>query len=142
MSLHHTFQSKRESAGGTQDAADLAQRRRRLEPVERVGDEDGVDGRIGKWNRLRGAGVADGAGGARLEHRAHLVIRLDGHDLGEPVHKPARQLPRSGTKIDDARIAAQAERVLGPPQRLRRVPGSCRVVVDRYVAEAAGQLRA
>jgi len=84
--------------------------------------------------------VAD-AGRASGQNAAHLVVRLDGDDLGEPRHERPGQLAGASGEVDHARAGLQPEHLLGPVERLRRVVGPHVVVLGGDPAEAEGQLR-
>jgi len=100
---------EREHAAGPQHAVDLGQRARPVEPVKRLRDRDGVRARSGQRDRLGRA--VEHLDPARRDHRAHLRDRLDRDDLEAARGEQARELPRPGRQVDEAR-----------PAELRREP--------------------
>src|SRR6266508_1646534 len=78
---------ERRAAARMQNARELRDRGCRVEPVERLADEDGVDASITERNRLRAAGedlpVRD--------QGAHVVVRVDRDDTLEPPCQLARR---------------------------------------------------
>ncbi len=95
---------ERERAVRPQDPVDLRQRCRTVEPVERLGDGDGVGARVRERDRLgrpverAGRGVADPC--------PHLGDGLDRHDLGAGRGERAGELARPGREVDDGRAPA------------------------------------
>ena len=101
-----------------QHAVHLSERSRPVEPVERLGHRHGVDGAVGQRNRLRPARMQLDARQHPLKHAAHLVARLDGHDVGAKRDELSRELPRSGAEIEHA----TERQLLGDPgDRVGRV---------------------
>ena len=112
---------ERERAAGAQDAVDLRQRRRAVEPVERLADGHGVRARVRERDRLGRARRARGPPPAPI--RARISATGSTATTSAPVAASGRvSLPVPGREVDDRPPRAQAE-ALGEPGDRRR-PGS------------------
>ena len=103
------FHSDGETAARPQDARDLGDRAREVEPVERLGDEHRVDGRVGERDRLGGAGEHADLRELLLELAAHAVERLDRDDIVGVLGQDARELAGSRGEVEHARGAEAVE---------------------------------
>jgi hypothetical protein len=124
----------RQAAARAQHARDLSRRALEIEPVEGLGDEDGVDRCVGQGDRLRGAAQHLRRRHAALQDRAHAVDRLDRDHLVGVLDQHAGQLPGPGGEIED-RVGAEA---LDQARNCARRPARPRaIVVLRLRAERA-----
>ena len=86
-----------------------------VEPVERVADEDGVREVVRQRHPLGRPGEHLDPGRAPGEDAAHLLVRLDGHDLGEAAREGAASAcpepaARSTTRESAPRPSASSAR--------------------------------
>ena len=88
---------------------DLTQRRIGVEPVECLTDRHRVDVAVVERDSLRRAAKRRNAGHSPLELGAHLAHRLDREDVRAAWHEQARELARSGGKVEHCLPRAQLE---------------------------------
>ena len=108
-----------ERAAGPQDACDLGERDRRVEPVKRLTCDHRVGGTVEERNRLGRPFERDGTrhGGAQL--LCHLLQRLDGDDVIAERGQLTRQLAGARAEVDHPPgIAGE------PGDRVARIPGT------------------
>jgi hypothetical protein len=88
---------------------DLSRGHRRIEPVERLRDEQGIGARIRQRNRLGRPREHVRGGGGADELRAHAGHRLDRDHVRAGWGQAAGQLPGSGRKVDDRLPGAESK---------------------------------
>ena len=131
----------RQASAGAQDASDLGEGLRAVEPVEGLRTRHRVERRVGERDGLRGSIPNVELGERRLQDPAHARHRLDGDERRAERNQQPRELAGSGGEVEHAR--ADADRELGSDEfdRLRRVrrPGS--LVRIRRAIESDGGCR-
>jgi hypothetical protein len=96
---------ERDDAARAQDAVDLREGARAVEPVEGLRDRHAVGARVRQAGRLRAPRHRPCR---RRDRRAHLGHRLDGDDVAAAGGQRARELARPGREVDD--VAARQRR--------------------------------
>ncbi len=115
----------RERPARPQHARDLAHGVVVAEPVERLADEDRVDGVVLERNLRRRSGERLRLRHDLLEHGAHPCEGLDGDHALEAAHKLARELARAGREVEHDGVGLHRHRterrlrIAGPPSFVR-----------------------
>ena len=102
-------------APGDEHARDLRQRRRPVEPVERLTDEYGVGASVGQRDPLRRAVEHPHRRQGALELGAHVRQRLDGDHVGARGDQHLGQLAGARGEVDDPSPRRRVEHPLAPP---------------------------
>jgi hypothetical protein len=117
-----------EAAFGAEDAVDLREGLRRVEPVEGLGDGHGVGDRVGEAGLLGGAFAGVGIRGGAAERVAHLFNGLDRDDCGAGRRQEAGELAGAGGEVDKGGFGAKLELGAEPLDRLGGVAGPALLV--------------
>ena len=125
--VHHVPQEP-QPALGTQHPVDLADRRRPVEPVEGLRDGHRVDRGVAEGDRLGGPGEHRDAGEGVDEPVAHLVDRLNRHDVGAARLERAGELAGARREVQHAPPRADAEHGAEVVDRVVRVVRPCALI--------------
>ncbi len=117
-----------------QDAGDLGKRALVVEPVERLGGEDGVHRPILERNVFAAAGERLCSGTGCREQAPHRIGRLDGDHPLEHRDEQTRELAGARAQFEHRRLRRQAR----DPDDLRRPARTTALVVLRPAVGAAG----
>ena len=138
------FQASRSRAAGSEHAVDLGERADRVEPVERLRDDDRVDRARGQRDRLGGAvddldrpGVADGA----RELRAHPGTGSRATIRAPDGTSESGQLPGPGAELEERASGPQVEPLDDGGDGVRRIVGAGALVQVGGRRQSAGGRR-
>jgi hypothetical protein len=91
-----------ERAAGGQDPCDLRHGPHRVDPMPRLGDENGIYRAVFQRNLLGGAGQRAGARQDPGQLPPHAFRRFDRHDIQATFHQLAGELAGAGPQIENA----------------------------------------
>ena len=133
-----SFQRRARPPPGRRTRAISVERRRRIEPVEGLGDRDDVDRLVGQRDRLGRAGDRVDLRQDGLELPPHPLDGLDGEHVGARLDEPAGELAGAGREV--AHLDPRTDPELADEQGdgLVGVAGAGQLVGRRAGLEAAG----
>jgi hypothetical protein len=137
--LYPVVPEQGEAAARPDHAGELGDRARRVEPVEGVGADDGVQRRVREREHLGGGVDRLDARKLRPQAPAQTAERLHRDDVEARREQRTGQLARARADVGDAGATREPEALRDSRDHFGRVAGAAELVLLRHVGEAGDE---